>query len=476
MPEIRSIRGAGYVLIASSSSETTRGRPHEIVISADLPVLLGRDAARAARDRCGRVVSVQRVQSVSIDIKALGDEASARLLVGGLPALHDWIEETEDRLRDRRIFIVDQTGEDIRKLELPSTYRNYVERLRDTGFLGKELIPSRRDDPLLLTPLFTDRDGHVYTLMVSRQIWRNLLFAPDVNIVLLATALLLSVLGVLAIGALSQPAASNELPTSARWLAAGNMEARVGQEFSQRRDELGVLGARLRHDGRSRAQSDRVERESAASDVARAALAAGAPARRDRSARRPGANLGRQLDRIELEAERLDTTDRPDPAAFAPARRADAAARAARPYDAAERDHRGCAARGRRGGEERRLGGAGRSDDGRRRSRAAAQRDRERAAQRGAVHQAFFVRAGAGGSHRSPKFPSSSTIADRACPSRICSGFSSRFIALPRRAIAIPAAPGSVSPSRRASCPCTAAMSARGHARRLRVEIGLPAC
>ena len=96
-----------------------------------------------------------QVQSVSIDIKALGNEASARLLVGGLPALQDWIDEAEHRYRDRRIFIVDQSGDDLRKRKLPTTYRNYIERLRDAGFLGKELIPSRRDDPLLLTPLFT---------------------------------------------------------------------------------------------------------------------------------------------------------------------------------------------------------------------------------------------------------------------------------------------------------------------------------
>ena len=37
-----------------------------------------------------------QVQSVSIDTKALGNEAAARLLVGGLPALHDWIDEAEN--------------------------------------------------------------------------------------------------------------------------------------------------------------------------------------------------------------------------------------------------------------------------------------------------------------------------------------------------------------------------------------------
>src|SRR6186713_1581927 len=246
-----------------------------------------------------------KVQSITIDVKTLGNEASARLLVGGLPALHDWIEETEDRYRDRRIFIVDQSGEDIRKLELPPTYRNYVERLRDAGFLGKELIPSRRDDPLLLTPLFTDRDGRVYTLLVSRQIWRNLLFAPDVNIVLLATALLLSVLVCWPLARyLSKPV--ERLQSSARSLAAGNMEARVGQEFSRRRDELGVLARdfdtmadHVRNLVASKENLLRAMSHELRSPLARLRVATDL-------ARRPGADVSRQLDRIELEAERLD--------------------------------------------------------------------------------------------------------------------------------------------------------------------------
>jgi len=181
-----------------------------------------------------------QVESTSIDIKALGDEASARLLVGGLPALHDWMEEAEERYRDRRIFIVDQSGNDIRGQEMPAVYRSYVQRLRSAGFLGTELAAARRDDPLLLTPLFTDRDGKVYTIMVGRPIWRNLLFAPDVSIVLLVFALVLSVLVCWPLARyLSKPV--ERLQSGARSLAAGNMEARVGQEFSRRRDELGVL-------------------------------------------------------------------------------------------------------------------------------------------------------------------------------------------------------------------------------------------
>src|SRR5688572_9418718 len=95
LPEIRSIRGAGYVLIFLS------------FWAAMLLVLLATAAVAWYR--------FNKVQSVSIDIKALANEASARLLVGGLPALHDWIDEAEDRYPDLRIFIVDQSGDDIRK-------------------------------------------------------------------------------------------------------------------------------------------------------------------------------------------------------------------------------------------------------------------------------------------------------------------------------------------------------------------------
>ncbi|HKU13080.1 MAG TPA: ATP-binding protein [Steroidobacteraceae bacterium] len=247
-----------------------------------------------------------QVQSVNVDINALGNEASARLLVGGLPALHEWIDEAEERYRDRRIFIVDESGNDIRKRELPTNYRNYVQRLRDAGFLGKELIPSRRDDPLLLTPLFTDRNGRVYTVMVSRPTWQNLLFAPNVSIALLVSGLVLSVLVSWSLARyLSKPV--ERLQSSARSLAAGNMEARVGAEFSQRRDELGVLARdfdkmadHVRNLIASKENLLRAMSHELRSPLARLRVATGL-------ARRPGADVARQLDRIELEAERLDT-------------------------------------------------------------------------------------------------------------------------------------------------------------------------
>lgn len=245
------------------------------------------------------------VQSVSMDIKALANEAAARLHVGGIPALHDWIQEVERQYRDRLIFVVDQSGEDIRKRKLPESYLHYVARLREAGVLDNALPPRRRDDPLLLTPLFTDRDGTVYTVMISPPNWQNLLLAPDVRAALLVFALITSglVCGWLA-RHVSRPV--ERLQASARSLAAGNMEARAGEEFSRRRDELGVLARdfdkmadHVRNLIASKENLLRAMSHELRSPLARLRVATGL-------ARRPDADIGRQLDRIELEAERLD--------------------------------------------------------------------------------------------------------------------------------------------------------------------------
>ena len=49
-----------------------------------------------------------------------------------------------------------------------------------------------RDDPLLLTPLFTDRDGTVYTLMIGPNLPLSPFLSQDVRLVVLAFALIIS--------------------------------------------------------------------------------------------------------------------------------------------------------------------------------------------------------------------------------------------------------------------------------------------
>jgi two-component system, OmpR family, sensor kinase len=160
---------------------------------------------------------------------------------------------------------------------------------------------------LLLTPLFTDREGKVYSIMISGPSWpMNMLDATDVRIVVFVFAMLISIAVCWSLARyVSKPV--ERLQSSARSLAAGNLEARVGEEFSRRHDELGVLARdfdrmaeHVRNLIASKEDLLRGLSHELRSPLARLRVALGL-------ARRPGENLGKQLDRIELEAERLDT-------------------------------------------------------------------------------------------------------------------------------------------------------------------------
>ena len=248
----------------------------------------------------------ERDQMASPNTRQLASEAANRLLVGGMEDLYDWIEEAEDRFPGRKMFVVRPDGQDILQRQLPPTYRSYANRLKDAGFFGREPPPTGRDDPLLLSPLFTDRDGTVYTLMVGPSYPLTPLLSSDVRLVVLAFALVISGLVCWWLAHyVSKPL--ERLQSSARSLAAGNLEARVGEEFSSRRDELGVLARdfdtmadHVRTLIASKEDLLRAMSHELRSPLARLRVASGL-------ARRPNADIVKQLDRIELEAERLDT-------------------------------------------------------------------------------------------------------------------------------------------------------------------------
>jgi signal transduction histidine kinase len=183
-----------------------------------------------------------------------------------------------------------------------------VSRLQHAGLLGENRDDGRSiDDPLLLTPLFTDRDGQVYSIMIAGPSWpMNMLNATDVRIVIFGFAILISALVCWWLARyVSKPV--ERLQASARELAAGNLDARVGEEFSRRRDELGVLARdfdvmaeHVRTLIASKEDLLRGMSHELRSPLARLRVALGL-------ARRSGADMSKQLDRIELEAERLDT-------------------------------------------------------------------------------------------------------------------------------------------------------------------------
>jgi two-component system, OmpR family, sensor kinase len=246
-------------------------------------------------------------QYQTLDMDQLAVEAAARLAKEGVPGLRQWIGEAEQKYDGRSVYIVDYTGADILQRELSSRLLGYVHRLERAGLLTKGAPRDLEPNPLLLTPQFMDRDNAVYTVMVEAPGGPlSVLRSSDVRLLLLAFALVISGLVCWSLARyVSEPV--ERLQSSARSLAAGNLEARVGEEFSRRRDELGVLARdfdtmadHVRNLLASKEALHRGMSHELRSPLARLRVAAGL-------ARRPGADVVRQLDRIELEAERLDT-------------------------------------------------------------------------------------------------------------------------------------------------------------------------
>ena len=243
----------------------------------------------------------------SADINQLATEAAARLKSEGTSGLRAWIGEAERKYVGRDVFIIDYTGVDILHRKLPQRLQFYADRLQQAGLLTKGVPRDREPDPLLLTPQFVDDDDAVYTVMIEAPGWPlGVLRSSNVRLLLLAFALGISGLVCWWLARyVSEPV--ERLQSSARSLAAGNLEARVGEEFSRRRDELGVLARdfdtmadHVRMLLASKEDLLRGMSHELRSPLARLRVASGL-------ARRPGADVTRQLDRIELEAERLDT-------------------------------------------------------------------------------------------------------------------------------------------------------------------------
>ncbi len=180
-------------------------------------------------------------QVETLDLNALAPQASERLHKDGLEGLRSWIFESQEKYIGRNIFVVDYTGVDILGRTLPDRLTSYVRRLERAGLMSKGVPRDREPNPLLLTPQFFDRDDSVYTLMVESSAgpW-GVLNTPNMRAVLVVFALAISGLVCWWLARyVSKPV--ERLQSSVRSLAAGNLDSRVGDEFSRRHDELGVL-------------------------------------------------------------------------------------------------------------------------------------------------------------------------------------------------------------------------------------------
>lgn len=252
-------------------------------------------------------VASQRLQVLTaVEASDLADIAAVRLQSEGEQGLKQWVRETEREHFGILVFVIDSRGRDIFGREFPERIARRIGRLARNGLLnGENGRPVQ--DAVRSTPQIVGPQGQLYTVMTTFAGWPPfaVLRTPDVHLAVLLMALLVSgvVCGWLA-RYVAQPVA--RLQAGARSLAAGNLDTRVSDQFAKRHDELAVLARdfdRMAEYVRSLiASKETLLRDMShelRSPLARLRVALGL-------ARRDGADLSRQLERIELETERLD--------------------------------------------------------------------------------------------------------------------------------------------------------------------------
>lgn len=244
----------------------------------------------------------------NIDGGAIADIAAVPLRQGGLPALQQWLRENE--VSGITTYIIDMYGKDILGRPLTDRIERRVNRMASLGYMAdaEGHPPPLMLDPLRSSPQIIGPDGAVYTFFWSYTGYSlfGLLGAPTVYLAVLFLAIGVSALVCWWLArTLSRPVAL--LQRSARSLAAGDLEARLGEEITRRKDELGVLARdfdqmaeRVRSLLASKETLLRYVSHELRSPLARLRVAL-------MLARREGADSAREMERIERETERLDT-------------------------------------------------------------------------------------------------------------------------------------------------------------------------
>jgi len=241
--------------------------------------------------------------------------ASQVLASGGLPALRRWLDANRNAIPYREFFIIDAQGHDILGRELPEFARHRLEFRPDRAHEPYSTPPadsSAEPAPphpwtVYRAPRLIGPDGSVYTVLFPprRPGLFGALSLPGIPLAVLALALMVSALisGWLA-RHLSAPI--RRMQEGARSVASGQLDVRVSAGLEGRGDELAVLARdfdamadKLRTTRELRTQLLRDVSHELRSPLARIRLALGL-------ARQSTSDPQRQLDRMELDIERLD--------------------------------------------------------------------------------------------------------------------------------------------------------------------------
>jgi two-component system, OmpR family, sensor kinase len=256
---------------------------------------------------------------------AIAIQASEVLGKGGVAALKKWLSANEHSIADRDLYIIGPDGQDIlgRRLSDSAARRleyfnresmNEPDSEASSSLPPRPLPPPPRNfRPQRAAPQIVGPDGSTYTVLLvpRRPSIFGALSLPGISLMILCIALVVSAFASWWLAQhLSAPI--RRIQEGARALASENLDARGGASlrvsagFEDRKDELAVLARDFdaMADGliANRAAVTRLLRDIShelRSPLARMRLAVGL-------ARRPTADSGRQLDRLEREIERLD--------------------------------------------------------------------------------------------------------------------------------------------------------------------------
>ena len=245
--------------------------------------------------------------------------ASQVLASGGIEELRHWLNSNKNALPHRDFYIVDRDGRDILGRRLSEFAQRRLDFLRrgvgsgmpppDPGPPPPPPDPGRPPNlwPGHAAPQIVGTDGAIYTILFAPQ--RPGLFGalslPGIPLAVLALALLVSAL---ASGWLARhfSAPIRRIQEGARSVASEKLDVRVSAGLDDRKDELAVLARdfdamadKLRTTRIARTQLLRDISHELRSPLARMRLALGL-------ARQSAADPARQLDRMDLEIERLD--------------------------------------------------------------------------------------------------------------------------------------------------------------------------
>ncbi|MEL7450285.1 MAG: ATP-binding protein [Pseudomonadota bacterium] len=219
----------------------------------------------------------------------------------GKEALAEWLKESDDLPPPFQLLAVGEDGKDLLGRPVPKRMMRHFEhrhRMEQEG---------RRRGPPGPGARVQAPDGEVFRLALHRLPLGpfGILGISYARWVVLATALAVAALASYLLARyLSSPVL--RLQTATREIASGNLAARAGASVGKRRDEIGVLArdfdamaARLEALLKSQQELLRSISHELRSPLARITVALGL-------ARRKGDAASTELERIELEAERLD--------------------------------------------------------------------------------------------------------------------------------------------------------------------------